>query len=74
MQIITLKNAEIRKFILSKSAEIRKFILLESAEIRKFILLENAEIRKFILHLSNFFLPYVSTFSIATFRLQHFDT
>lgn len=38
MQIITLKNAEIRKFILSKNAEIRKFILSKNAEIHKFIL------------------------------------
>jgi hypothetical protein len=35
MQIITLKNAEIRKFILSKNAEIRKFILSKNAEIAK---------------------------------------
>jgi hypothetical protein len=38
MQIITLKNAEIRKFILSKNAEIRKFILSKNAGIHKFIL------------------------------------
>ena len=38
MQIITLKNAEIRKFVWSKNAEIRKFILTKNAEIRKFSL------------------------------------